>query len=250
ELRRKADTPPRAVRPTPASGSRPSSQSSPPAPAVSPTPSLPEPGARRRPSSSSSASPAPRPWRGGGSAASAKKASRPSSGPGDGKAKKSDARRDDLDEHEKGLLGEVLDDSPSVSWDAIAGLEDVKRLFYEIVVAPVKNPALFTGVRSPPKGVLLFGPPGNGKTMLAKAVATECEATFFSISASSLTSKWVGESEKQMRALFSLSRKLQPSVVFIDEIDSMLTSRSAGEHEAARRLKTEFLVQLDGAGQR
>jgi len=145
------------------------------------------------------------------------------------------------------LLSEVLDDSPGVRWDAIAGLEDVKRLFWEIVVAPVKNPALFTGVRSPPRGVLLFGPPGNGKTMLAKAVATECEATFFSISASSLTSKWVGESEKQMRALFSLARKLQPSVVFIDEIDSMLTSRSSGEHEAARRLKTEFLVQLDGA---
>eukprot|EP00439_Symbiodinium_sp_Y106_P003342 s4823_g1.t1 len=153
----------------------------------------------------------------------------------------------DLDEHEKALLSEVLDRSPGVSWEAIAGLDEVKRLFYEIVVAPVKNPLLFSGVRSPPKGVLLFGPPGNGKTMLAKAVASECNATFFSISASSLTSKWVGESEKQMRALFSLARKMQPAVIFMDEIDSMLTSRSAGEHEAARRLKTEFLVQLDGA---
>ncbi|CAE7948667.1 FIGNL1 [Symbiodinium sp. KB8] len=150
----------------------------------------------------------------------------------------------DLDEHEKALLSEVLDRSPGVSWEAIAGLDEVKRLFYEIVVAPVKNPLLFSGVRSPPKGVLLFGPPGNGKTMLAKAVASECNATFFSISASSLTSKWVGESEKQMRALFSLARKMQPAVIFMDEIDSMLTSRSAGEHEAARRLKTEFLVQL------
>lgn len=152
-----------------------------------------------------------------------------------------------LDDHEKALLSEVLDESPSVPWSAIAGLDEVKRLFWEIVVAPVRNPALFSGIRSPPRGVLLFGPPGNGKTMLAKAVATECDATFFSISASSITSKWLGESEKQMRALFSLARKLQPSVVFIDEIDSMLTSRTSGEHEAARRVKTEFLVQLDGA---
>lgn len=152
----------------------------------------------------------------------------------------------DLDEHERALMGEVLDEVPGVSWETLVGLEEVKRLLWEIVVAPAKNPALFAGIRRPPQGVLLFGPPGNGKTMLAKAVATECDATFFSISASSLTSKWVGESEKHMRALFSLARKLQPSVVFIDELDSMLSSRAAGEHEATRRLKTEFLVQLDG----
>ncbi|CAL1142296.1 unnamed protein product [Cladocopium goreaui] len=168
---------------------------------------------------------------------------------GKGKGEKGlPAKAIDLDEHEKALLNEVLDASPGVSWDAIAGLEEVKRLFWEIVVAPVKNPLLFSGVRSPPRGVLLFGPPGNGKTMLAKAVASECNATFFSISASSLVSKWVGDSEKHMRALFSVAGKMQPSVIFMDEIDSMLTSRSSGEHEAARRLKTEFLVQLDGAG--
>lgn len=168
---------------------------------------------------------------------------------GKGKGEKGlPAKAIDLDEHEKALLNEVLDASPGVSWDAIAGLEEVKRLFWEIVVAPVKNPLLFSGVRSPPRGVLLFGPPGNGKTMLAKAVASECNATFFSISASSLVSKWVGDSEKHMRALFSVAGKMQPSVIFMDEIDSMLTSRSSGEHEAARRLKTEFLVQLDGVG--
>lgn len=143
------------------------------------------------------------------------------------------------------MLSEVLDRSPCVKWDDLAGLEGVKRILWEIVVGPALNPALFSGVRAPPKGVLLFGPPGNGKTMLAKALATECGAkSFLSISASSLTSKWVGEGEAQVRALFGLARKLQPSVIFVDEIDSMLTSRKGGEHEASRRLKTEFLVEL------
>ena len=101
--------------------------------------------------------------------------------------------------------------------------------------------------RSLSQGLLLFGPPGTGKTLIGKCIAHQSGCTFFSISSSSLTSKWVGEGEKMVRALFAVARVHQPSVVFIDEIDSLLTSRSEGEHESSRKMKTEFLVQLDGA---
>lgn len=109
------------------------------------------------------------------------------------------------------------------------------------------RPDIFTGLRALPKGLLLFGPPGTGKTLIGKAIANQVGATFFCISASSLTSKWVGESESAVRALFALGVHYQPSIIFIDEIDSLLTQRSADESEASRRIKTEFLVQLDGA---
>ncbi|KAF9439232.1 hypothetical protein BGZ76_008599 [Entomortierella beljakovae] len=146
------------------------------------------------------------------------------------------------------ILDEVLIDGAAVTWDDIAGLSFAKQALKEIVILPALRPELFTGLRAPAKGVLLFGPPGTGKTMLAKAVAQESKATFFSISASSLTSKFVGESEKLVRTLFAIAQQLQPSVIFIDEIDSILTERSENEHEASRRLKTEFLLQFDGAG--
>ena len=148
----------------------------------------------------------------------------------------------------KNILESVIDKTPGVHWHDIQGLKNVKQSLVENIIYPQMRPDVFTGIREPTRGILLYGPPGNGKTMIAKAVATECNATFFSISASTLMSKWVGESEKLMRTLFSLAAIYSPSIIFIDEIDSMLTARSSQENEAARRIKTEFLIQVDGVG--
>ncbi|XP_029770469.1 fidgetin-like protein 1 [Suricata suricatta] len=145
------------------------------------------------------------------------------------------------------IMNEVMDRGPPVNWDDIAGIEFAKATIKEIVVWPMVRPDIFTGLRGPPKGILLFGPPGTGKTLIGKCIASQSGATFFSISASSLTSKWVGEGEKMVRALFAVARCQQPAVIFIDEIDSLLSQRGDGEHESSRRIKTEFLVQLDGA---
>ncbi|XP_071236757.1 fidgetin-like protein 1 isoform X1 [Salvelinus alpinus] len=145
------------------------------------------------------------------------------------------------------IISEIMDDGPPVAWDDIAGLEFAKATIKEIVVWPMLRPDIFTGLRGPPKGILLFGPPGTGKTLIGKCIACQSGATFFSISASSLTSKWVGEGEKMVRALFAIARCHQPAVIFIDEIDSLLSQRMDGEHDSSRRIKTEFLVQLDGA---
>ncbi|XP_050386651.1 uncharacterized protein LOC126802969 [Argentina anserina] len=140
----------------------------------------------------------------------------------------------------------IVDRSPSVKWEDVAGLEKVKKTLMEMVILPTKRRDLFTGLRRPARGLLLFGPPGNGKTMLAKAVASESEATFFNVSASSLTSKWVGEAEKLVRTLFMVAASRQPSVIFMDEIDSIMSTRQANENDASRRLKSEFLIQFDG----
>ncbi|KAM8967332.1 fidgetin-like protein 1 [Pelodytes ibericus] len=144
------------------------------------------------------------------------------------------------------IMNEIMDNKPSLSWDDIAGLEFVKTTIKEIVVWPMLRPDIFTGLRGPPKGILLFGPPGTGKTLIGKCIACQSKSTFFTISASSLTSKWVGEGEKMVRALFAVARSHQPAVIFIDEIDSLLSQRCEGEHDSSRRIKTEFLVQLDG----
>ncbi|CAN1157766.1 spast [Linum perenne] len=140
----------------------------------------------------------------------------------------------------------IVDRSPSVKWEDVAGLEKAKQALMEMVILPTKRRDLFTGLRRPARGLLLFGPPGNGKTMLAKAVASESQATFFNVSASSLTSKWVGEAEKLVRTLFSVAVSRQPSVIFMDEIDSVMSTRKADENDASRRLKSEFLIQFDG----
>ncbi|KOX70076.1 Fidgetin-like protein 1 [Melipona quadrifasciata] len=145
------------------------------------------------------------------------------------------------------IKNEIMDSKTTICWDDIAGLDYAKKIIKEVVVYPMLRPDIFTGLRRPPKGILLFGPPGTGKTLIGKCIASQSKSTFFSISASSLTSKWIGEGEKMVRALFAVARVYQPSVIFVDEIDSLLTQRSETEHESSRRLKTEFLVQLDGA---
>lgn len=145
------------------------------------------------------------------------------------------------------IMDEVVDSSGSkVDWNDISGLERQKALLKETILLPFQRPDIFTGVRAPPRGILMFGPPGTGKTLLAKAAAATAHCTFFSLSASSITSKWLGESEKLIRALFACARHFQPSIIFIDEIDSLLQARGESENEAMRRVKTEFLLQFDG----
>ena len=146
------------------------------------------------------------------------------------------------------ISGAIIKEKPNVKWEDIAGLEQAKQLLKEAVILPVKFPQLFTGKRTPWKGILLYGPPGTGKSYLAKAVATEAGSTFLSVSSSDLVSKYQGESERLVKQLFELARKSQPSIIFIDEVDSLCSSRGEGENDSARRIKTEFLVQMQGVG--
>ncbi|KAF2894926.1 hypothetical protein ILUMI_11248 [Ignelater luminosus] len=167
--------------------------------------------------------------------------------------KKSDSDSDSDDPEKKKLQakleGAIVVEKPHVKWSDVAGLDAAKEALKEAVILPIKFPHLFTGKRIPWKGILLFGPPGTGKSYLAKAVATEANnSTFFSVSSSDLVSKWLGESEKLVKNLFELARQHKPSIIFIDEVDSLCSARSDNESESARRIKTEFLVQMQGVG--
>lgn len=136
---------------------------------------------------------------------------------------------------------------PDCAHADIGGLEPIVASLRESIIYPLVYPTLFTSASTllrAPKGVLLYGPPGCGKTMLAKALAKESGATFINIAVSSLASKWFGESNRLVSGLFSLAKKLQPSIVFIDEIDSFLRERSSGDHEATAMMKAEFMTYV------
>jgi len=168
-------------------------------------------------------------------------------------SKKGDKEEDNDTEKAKlrgALAGAIVQENPDISWDDVIGLDNAKDSLKETVILPTRFPQLFTGKRKPFKGILLFGPPGTGKSYLAKAVATEADSTFFSVSSADLISKWQGESEKLVRNLFELARESEGgrAIIFIDEVDSLCGSRSEGESDSMRRVKTEFLVQMDGVG--
>jgi len=171
---------------------------------------------------------------------------------GDNTAKNTENTESDEDSEKKKmqnkLEGAIIEEKPNVKWKDVAGLAQAKESLKEAVILPIKFPHLFTGNRRPWKGILLFGPPGTGKSYLAKAVATEADSTFFAVSSSDLVSKWLGESEKLVKNLFEMAREKRPAIIFIDEVDSLCSTRSDTESESARRIKTEFLIQMQGVG--
>ncbi|TFY80958.1 hypothetical protein EWM64_g3047 [Hericium alpestre] len=171
---------------------------------------------------------------------------------GVGPGAKKEEEEGDIDPEVKklraGLTSAILVDKPNVRWDDVAGLEAAKESLKETVILPIKFPHLFTGKRTPWRGILLYGPPGTGKSYLAKAVATEAKSTFFSVSSSDLVSKWQGDSERLVKQLFQMARESKPAIIFIDEVDSLASTRSEAESEGSRRIKTEFLVQMNGVG--
>ncbi|TFG35021.1 AAA family ATPase [Candidatus Thorarchaeota archaeon] len=157
----------------------------------------------------------------------------------------------ELDDEEKRLREMISDtiitERPNIKMSEVAGLGDAKQAINDAILAPMKHPELFKGkARQPWRGILFYGPAGCGKTLIAKAVASEVNATFFNVSAANIVSKWLGESERLVMHLFELARKHQPAIVFIDELDSVGVSRSGDDVGGERRMKTQLLTELQG----
>ncbi|XP_041485351.1 outer mitochondrial transmembrane helix translocase-like [Lytechinus variegatus] len=154
-----------------------------------------------------------------------------------------------LSEYELSIATQLVDPlTLSIAWSDIGGLQETCKEIKETVLLPLKKKHLFAGSKlmQPPKGVLLYGPPGCGKTMIAKAIAKDAGCRFINLQASNLTDKWYGESQKLASAVFSLATKFQPAIIFIDEIDSFLRSRASHDHEATAMMKAQFMTLWDG----
>jgi SpoVK/Ycf46/Vps4 family AAA+-type ATPase len=154
-----------------------------------------------------------------------------------------------LNEYELSIAAQLVDpQSIDVTWNDIAGLEDVIEDIKATLILPIRTPELFarSELHQPPKGVLLHGPPGCGKTMIAKATAKEAGARFINLEVPALTDKWYGESQKLAAAVFTLALKLEPCIIFIDEIDSFLRTRDTHDHEATAMMKAQFMILWEG----
>jgi len=171
---------------------------------------------------------------------------------GNGTQRRSRQRKEDLvlNQYEQSIAMDVVaPEDIRVSFEDIGGLGEIIEELKESVIYPLTMPQLYSSTSSllsAPSGVLLYGPPGCGKTMLAKALAHESGACFINLHISTLTEKWYGDSNKLVNAVFTLARKLQPAIVFIDEIDAVLGTRRSGEHEASGMVKAEFMTHWDG----
>ncbi|WP_455141234.1 AAA family ATPase [Candidatus Hodarchaeum mangrovi] len=174
----------------------------------------------------------------------------PSEGKSKGKGTPSSSASSGPEDEITGAISDVIvREKPNVKWEDVAGMIEAKRALREAVILPMSRPDLFKGARKPWKGILLFGPPGCGKTYLCKAVASEVDSTFFSVSAANLISKWLGESEKLVEELYDRAEEEAPSIIFFDEIDALAGRRGgASEHDAMRRVKTQLLQAVEGFG--
>jgi vacuolar protein-sorting-associated protein 4 len=172
--------------------------------------------------------------------------------PGSSDVKKSSSAAvspEEDDEISGAISSVIVREKPNVKWEDVAGMEAAKRALREAIILPMSRPDLFKGARKPWKGILMFGPPGCGKTYLCKAVASEVDSTFFSVSAANLISKWLGESEKLVKELYDRAVEESPSIIFFDEIDSLAGARGgSSEGEAMRRVKTQLLQAVEGFG--
>lgn len=171
------------------------------------------------------------------------------------KEKKDDGEGDDDkgsgsdDELKKALENVIVKVKPDLKFKDVAGLEKAKEALKEAIILPIQFPKMYETMKiDPHKGILMYGPPGTGKSFLAKACAGESDCTFLSVSSSDLMSKYQGESERLIKTLFQMARDAKPSIIFIDEIDSLCGTRGEGQSESSRRVLTEFLVQMQGVG--
>ena len=165
----------------------------------------------------------------------------------DGESEEDAEMSDDEKELRKTIEGTIITERPTITWGDVAGMDVPKQAIREAVVLPMSHPELFKGARKPWRGILLFGPPGCGKTLIAKAAANECGVQFFAADSASLVSKWLGESEKLLKTLFKVARIDAPSLIFMDEVDSIAGKRGGGnEGGGERRIKTQFLQEMQG----